>query len=78
MPVISIGNSGSIELGESLLPAPAIGHRGRGGSLEFAADVAGVAVGEVGALHHQDVGDAFDRVNPRLRAPRAAVSVAAG
>jgi len=43
--------------------------RGRGGFLEFAADVAGVAFGEVGALHHQDVGDAFDQINPRLRAP---------
>ena len=45
--------------------------------LEFAADVAGVAIGKVGALHHQDVGDAFDRINLRLSAPRAAVSVAA-
>ena len=53
----------------------ALGQRGRGGFLEFAADVAGVAVGEVEALHPQDVGDAFDRINPRLRAPRAAMSV---
>ena len=43
-------------------------------NLELAADVAGVAVGEVGALHHQDVGDAFDRINPRLRAPSATVA----
>ena len=41
-------------------------------------DVAGVDVGEVGALHHQDVGDAFDRINPRLRASRAFVSVPVG
>ena len=35
------------------------GQHNRGGFLEFAADVAGVAVWEVGSLHHQDVGDAF-------------------
>jgi predicted urease superfamily metal-dependent hydrolase len=31
------------------------------GILEFAADVAGVAVGEVGAPHHPGAGDTFDR-----------------
>ncbi len=46
--------------------------------LERAADVAGVAVREVRALHHQDVGDALHRIDPGLRSPGAAVTVGAG
>ncbi len=46
--------------------------------LEGAADVAGVAVGEVGALDHQHVGDTLHGIDPCLRAPRAAMAEGAG
>src|SRR5438477_2573378 len=49
-----------------------------GGLLEIATDVAGVAVREIRALHHQDISDAFRGIDPGLCAPRAAVAVAAG
>src|SRR5688572_22273987 len=48
-----------------------------GSLLEIAAEVAGVAVAEIRALHHQDIGDALHGIHPRLSAPCAAVAVGA-
>ena len=41
--------------------------------LECLADFAGVAVRKIRALHHSYIRDAFNRIVPRLRAPRAAM-----
>src|SRR4030095_1855543 len=46
--------------------------------LKSAADVAGVAVRKIRALHHQHIGDAFYGIDPRLRAPCASVAETAG
>ena len=45
--------------------------------MECAAHVAGIAIWEIGALNHQEVGDAFLWINPGLSAPSAAVTEAA-
>jgi hypothetical protein len=49
-----------------------------GGLLERAANDAGVAVREIGALHHQNESEALDWIDPRLRAPRSAMAEGAG
>ena len=59
-------------------PRSLSGQRVGGGLLKYAADLAGVAIAGIGTLHHEDVSDSPHRINPCLRAPRAAVAKSAG
>src|SRR5438094_9862389 len=53
-------------------------HRVDSGLLKDLSGIAGVGIGKVAALHHEDVSDAFGRIDPRLRAIEAAVAERAG
>src|SRR5437773_7098318 len=63
----------SFELGHWSLP-----NRVRRSLLERSPNRAVVGVFEVGSLHHEDVGDAFDWIGPCLCAIRPAVAEGAG